>query len=1245
MSDGHHEKNFTQQIVDDARAGYEFVPLLGSGISANSGIPIGGGLSDWLLPYTYAVVEKGWDPRKKSWEDLKVELPPNTDDWMKGLIDDYGTIGWSRSLGLHAIGSLPDWRTALEFLARVIPKQGQDGKEGPHRMTIGPASHDVIDVAFHCLVNGRKPNFAHHMLAQLAVALRIRTILTTNFDSLTEDAFEQLEMPLTRFEVPQQTGLPSPQLVHQHRSIVKLHGGVFGLRADLSLDLPPTQEDKDAFIGYFRSSPSGKPRRLLVLGVGGNDRRILKLIRAVADHYREEDAFRVYWVNHTDTTEHAALAEIGEGVVKIREQRPLDLFLFDLYQKCYGSPPAVAERYSSVIRVPPHPYGSDSYAQTGINTSFYESCFLEDGEKLEKMATSDDPNRSISFASGLAGVSSIAALAYHSISADSNFHCSWIDLDICLDVCDLKVHFLESLANLTGDLDSLYPLPDVGRDEVFLSLVDELFKRGVSVFVCFLYAREGMGCNAGWRERRSLDCSQCSWSEDQKRSLYSLLEKVRDGMGTKIRFTVVGKDSADCLAPRAEYWEPDEKSLKEDAAGILGRAQAAIERQVANDNGELYSLFHEDEKRLIPRFLYAMTLFRRARYRSALSSWALLKAPWPLSVGNDNDEWRMQTAEKFLAEFRRCGLFKVQSGGFIWMHDDVRFGLRESIEAGGFCEFEGVSPGDWNEVASECHQGIADWYVKLFRSSGDSHAIEEAVYHWLCCCEKSKRLHDRWLTALRELRVSLDLAGPQLLAKGWHDGSFEMLDAVALTCEVNRLEPAEIGVAKIQLKLRCLLLCLGLGRESSDFSAYQKYLNRLESFYLACDRSRSVLQKIVPTWLRNFKKHKSPQQKIAKRGIAIEDGRSGVIPIRAPDFSSGKKELEREWVVCATNLRAYRSAGRRLGEFLDSVGCNLGFGDGSAEVEKIRVSSVREHADRCAATRDSEDLENAIRALRRLLLLKIVEAEAMRLSWRGDKVGIEREARVKAKLQEGELVYVFSTALMRYTVDSSFLQKENAFLRTHCGLLLGMLGRFKEADRRLNEANAYLSRSFPAAAGIAWALVDIRRAQLRLLEAETLIQHEADEAKSAAGTRAEALVRDAKDILNRACRRLQGKGQNIWWWTEIYYLLLRAAALRRRQLGVGWTPIPSEECAAWFRKGSRLVRTDLHRHALLMNAYMNAVGKPEEPGFLWTERLVELLEEREKVEAEYPDLAMDENIRTFVKAVIERSKNFPVWTV
>lgn len=257
------------------------------------------------------------------------------------------------------IRSLHDWRETLSFLASVSVKETGDGTRLVYETQ---RDTSVIDSFNTTITRDRKPNLGHKMLAHLAGPLRIQTLLTTNFDTLIEDAYRALSLAIRVLPVTTLGSLPPAATVAEVDSVVKLHGEAHDTRADLSLDDEPSIEDLRTFAEYLtcggghnfgNNSPHSK--RLLVVGYSGSDNRCVQMIK----HWLETapDQPIVYWVCFTsgDVENVRKLFSAPEytGRIRITKSSRPDLLLYELYQRIVLSLPPGGLVYEFSHNVPP----------------------------------------------------------------------------------------------------------------------------------------------------------------------------------------------------------------------------------------------------------------------------------------------------------------------------------------------------------------------------------------------------------------------------------------------------------------------------------------------------------------------------------------------------------------------------------------------------------------------------------------------------------------------------------------------------------------------------------------------------------------------------------------------------------------------------------------------------------------------------------------------------------------------------
>ncbi len=166
-------------------------------------------------------------------------------------------------------------------------------------VTLGEWKRNAMD-AFNIFASrGVRPGLAHQMLASLARPFSVHTILSTNPDTLIEQAFDRIHTPLRAFDVRgagmDGIALPSVHQVRAQDSIVKINfrfSSGFGFEAE-----SPTPEDCGQFFQYlFPGFPDSivedeknrrnfytPPGRLLVLGFQPQFQRSLGLIHHVLE--------------------------------------------------------------------------------------------------------------------------------------------------------------------------------------------------------------------------------------------------------------------------------------------------------------------------------------------------------------------------------------------------------------------------------------------------------------------------------------------------------------------------------------------------------------------------------------------------------------------------------------------------------------------------------------------------------------------------------------------------------------------------------------------------------------------------------------------------------------------------------------------------------------------------------------------------------------------------------------------------
>lgn len=271
------------------------------------------------------------------------------------------------------IRALADWRATLSFLARC-----RVGHDNPVRLTIGNLDPSIIDNFNATITRDKWPSLGHKIISHLSEPLRINTILTTNFDTLMEQAYRAMSIPLSVLPVSSRGDLPHPRTVSSSDSLVKLHGESHDTRADLSLDDEPSEEDKKTFSEYMKRGTGHLLKgergrylssRLLVVGYSGNDHRCVQMIKYWLESAKDKS--KVYWICFSENDskrvqELFASATYSGRIRTIQTHRP-DLLLYELYQRLTLSLPPGGLTYEFSHVLPPKRKDAFDYSHDKVS--------------------------------------------------------------------------------------------------------------------------------------------------------------------------------------------------------------------------------------------------------------------------------------------------------------------------------------------------------------------------------------------------------------------------------------------------------------------------------------------------------------------------------------------------------------------------------------------------------------------------------------------------------------------------------------------------------------------------------------------------------------------------------------------------------------------------------------------------------------------------------------------------------------
>jgi hypothetical protein len=522
------ESKFVDQLVREIHKGYSLVPFVGSGLSQPSGILMGKEFSNYLqwVVYTCIAGEKHrpfWDLHRQGWphmpDDDEVNLAncwrKETSEKLKASQQHIKTWSETSPPYLHhrALESLKDWRATLHFLAKLHQPNGPTSLPYLNKN----ADQSIIDKFNLHITRGRRPNFGHSMLCHLAGPARIRTILTTNFDTLIEDAFTELDQRFEVISVGIKGELPHPDTVHSINCVIKLHGSISETRADLSLDEKPSQTHKDRFFHYVRCYfPNEershqvfqfRPGHLLVVGYSGGDRRCLHMIKYVLD---KDPRALVFWICF-NVDAHNEL--MGSAFPKIEYDNAYrgrviaavssnpDLLLYGLYQQLTLCVPSGGFTYQLSPNMPfGGNYGEDPEPQDHNVDDNAKSIYkkLQDLQDEEKFVIVDSES----------GLSAPLRRAFFDAMSGLVRTAMWLELEDYFNITHLAHEILQIIAVRTGhfQLDHAVFLPadlDVCGSEwrKHCKLLFKAWRFEPSSYLIVLYARNGCGGCVGWNQQ------------------------------------------------------------------------------------------------------------------------------------------------------------------------------------------------------------------------------------------------------------------------------------------------------------------------------------------------------------------------------------------------------------------------------------------------------------------------------------------------------------------------------------------------------------------------------------------------------------------------------------------------------------------------------------------------------------------------------------------------------------------------
>ncbi|HST24166.1 MAG TPA: SIR2 family protein [Blastocatellia bacterium] len=873
-------ERFIDLIQKERRKGYGFVPFVGAGFSAPSGAPLITEIKTYLqrcICMTLGAEDpdmEAWDPRTDQW-------PPFIDR-RRNEQTLFAPHFWSDMI-FHELprpedpefpvfaqgwGAAAEWRTALLFLSRLVRPGRGDGDYRRQPLLLAAPQQEIIDSCFREVLKEKYPALGHKMLAVLAGALRLDLVLTTNFDDLLERAFAGARNPLEVFEVHLGSSLPHWSAVSDVRSLIKLHGNRYSLRADYSLDELPSESDKKKFLEYLLSgkgrsvlshpsnsqvAPLDFQNHLLVMGFSVSDRRTCAFIEYAWQHLHKN--FRVFWLCYTkndvdqiqkftkefckkngvDQHQKATSDEDRHSI--ILRHSDFGFFLLQLYQTIRRNLPPLGSLFPSVSRLtlPPMPSSFISTQKSTFNwlNSFCDEIrkhlldFRKKGFKRYKLVVATSK-------SDVRGVTSACSEIYKEMEASSI--CLWMDMNDISSTDNLFETLLEAAYFRLG-LENWTPVYIDQDERPRADEIRRLINSVAKPWVIFLNARETPGMNTmnrkdisenkgipdnGWLDYRRKDLPP--GAADPSACLEGFLTLLRElcGEGSKaVSVVLMCRDHHDPTKEAPLITELKKQNFRLVELNKDSKEQVDFLEESITAEAIKWTGGNKDKQ----RFLHALVLMQRPRLLATIWSSAVsLSKGSPADTLDDRQTWVQQLEE--------VGLLRRKAGGFIWIHSRCREVIRDILSnppkrdtffkksSKAKKALKGWEP---EKDEPEIHERLAEWYGKVLDASESPAAVFEAVYHFCRAAEASltlNRSESAWPCKQIEAAAALLKANGFLIqTHGYSRGSCRHLEYIRDTLCPSDLDPdseSELCDAAQRLRIVCTEVMRMIAREVGE---------------------------------------------------------------------------------------------------------------------------------------------------------------------------------------------------------------------------------------------------------------------------------------------------------------------------------------------------------------------------------------------------------------------------------------------
>ncbi len=630
---------------------------------------------------------------------------------------------WDRRAAIlqESLGAMAEWRTSLLLLSRIVRELRLTGLTEEYALALDAPNQDVIDSCIRHSMKGKHPTLCHRMLATLAPLLRLDVILTTNFDSLLEHAFADANNPLTTFEVHLHSDLPPWSAVADQRSLIKMHGNLYSLRVDYTLDTLPTELDRSRFLDYLRSTertsrhtldhtpplsppPDAFRNHLLVMGVSAGERRTRAFIEHAWTHLGSH--FKVYWLCHTQQDVRTVQAFTSEYRIRSRKMDSdwqgsyilrhthLGLFFLQLYQTIRRGVPTTGIIFPSVSRLAIPLFASNNRQTEDVEQS--KQRFIANIERHLSVVQSRTFHKHklliVTSTADKAGVTSACSMVFERAQEKGQIGL-WLDMNDISSTDDLFEQLLDAATYRVG-IEHWIPVYVENFPRPRASEIRKIASTVNADWLIVLNARETPGTNLtddfsvlndpeapnGWIDATSsYRQSDSNINDDRSNTCRHFLEFVLELCAPPTNTRPYSASITVVLVCRKTYttdhlpFDPPvitackSHRLTNHIIELSANCTAFEENNVVHDTIKWINVDEPAKRDVRRRFVYSLLLLQRTRYLATI---------WNIAI-SPNLQTEPNTAPQWLGELEAVGLIRRKPGGFIWIQARTRTRLRE----------------------------------------------------------------------------------------------------------------------------------------------------------------------------------------------------------------------------------------------------------------------------------------------------------------------------------------------------------------------------------------------------------------------------------------------------------------------------------------------------------------------------------------------------------------------------------------